>query len=169
MHLSGGNLIYCCIQRQSANLSPNPLIIEDQILKSIIKTSAMMLTIAFTLALSPLSLAQSGPVYELRTYTSTPGNLDKLLARFRDHTMRIFEKHGMSNIGYWVPVDPEKSGNTLIYILKHDSMEAATASWRAFGSDPEWAQVAEASNRDGQILQSVVREYMTATDFSQMQ
>lgn len=128
-----------------------------------------MLAIALTLALSPLSQAQDSPVYELRTYTSTPGNLDKLLARFRDHTMRIFEKHGMSNIGYWVPVDPEKSGNTLIYILKHDSMDAANASWRAFGSDPEWAQVAEASNRDGQILQSVVREYMTATDFSQMQ
>lgn len=113
--------------------------------------------------------AQEGPVFELRTYTATPGNLDKLLARFRDHTMALFEKHGMTNIGYWLPTDPEEAEDTLIYLLKHDSQEAANASWRAFGSDPAWAVVNEESNRDGAILQGVERKYLTATDFSQMQ
>lgn len=119
--------------------------------------------------LSPVhAQAQEGPVFELRTYTATPGNLDKLLARFRDHTMALFEKHGMTNIGYWVPTDPEEAEDTLIYLLKHDSREAANASWRAFGSDPAWTVVSDESNRDGAILQSVERKYMTATDFSQM-
>tara|TARA_R100001143_G_scaffold29141_1_gene28537 strand:+ start:139 stop:555 length:417 start_codon:yes stop_codon:yes gene_type:complete len=137
-----------------------------------VKISIKTLVAATLLVGSLLSAAgaaaQEGPVFELRTYTSTPGNLDKLLARFRDHTMGLFEKHGMTNIGYWIPVDEARSGNTLIYLLKHDSMEAASASWRAFASDPEWAAVNEASNRDGAILDSVQREYMTATDFSQM-
>jgi hypothetical protein len=82
--------------------------------------------------------------------------------------MRIFEKHGMTNVGYWIPVDEVEAQDTLIYLLKHDSMDAATASWRAFAQDPEWRQVNEDSNRDGAILDSVVRKYMTATDFSQM-
>lgn len=122
------------------------------------------------LALPGLTQAQmdDGPVYELRTYTATPGNLDNLLSRFRDHTMRIFEKHGMTNVAYWVPLDPELADDTLIYILKHDSMAAAQASWQAFGADPEWHEVNEASNRNGPILDSVVRQYMTMTDFSPM-
>jgi len=109
--------------------------------------------------------AQSEPVYELRTYKSTPGNLDNLQARFRDHTIRIFGNHGMEVVGFWVPTD-EDSEDTLIYILRHASREAADASWRAFGQDPEWQRVAEESNRNGQILASVVREYMSATDYS---
>ncbi|MDP2284493.1 MAG: NIPSNAP family protein [Pseudohongiella sp.] len=142
-------------------------------MKSIIKslTLASVMTIGLTIAVAvlPASVqAQDGPVFELRTYKATPGNLEKLMARFRDHTMRIFEKHGMTNIGYWLPTDEIERQDTLIYLLKHDSMEAATASWRAFSQDPEWRQVNEDSNRDGAILDSVVRKYMTATDFSQM-
>lgn len=137
------------------------------------RTLSMSLLVLSCLVLSSLGFpaqAQAqmneGPVYELRTYKSTPGNLDKLLARFRDHTMRIFEKHGMTNIAYWVPVDPELSKNTLVYLLRHDSMAAAEASWQAFGADPEWHEVAENSNRDGQILDSLTRQYMSMTDFS---
>ncbi len=142
-------------------------------MKNIIKnlTLASVMTLGLTLAVAVLptsAQAQDGPVFELRTYKSTPGNLEKLMARFRDHTMRIFEKHGMTNIGYWLPTDEVERQDTLIYLLKHDSMEAATASWRAFSQDPEWRQVNEDSNRDGAILDSVVRKYMTATDFSQM-
>jgi hypothetical protein len=137
--------------------------------KKIIKTLTIASLLGLgTLALPSASLAQEGPIFELRTYKATPGNLENLLARFRNHTMRLFEKHGMTNLGYWIPTNPEKSGDTLIYLLKHDSMEAATASWRAFATDPEWATVNEESNRNGAILDSVVREYMTATDFSQM-
>jgi len=113
--------------------------------------------------------AQGQKVFELRTYTATPGNLDNLHARFRDHTTRIFAKHGMRVVGYWTPTDEEKADDTLIYILEHASMEAASASWRAFGQDPEWQQVAEASNANGQILGGIEREYMVATDYSPMQ
>lgn len=129
---------------------------------------ASFLSISGSLLTATPVYAQEGPVFELRTYKATPGNLENLLARFRDHTMRIFEKHGMTNVGYWVPTDPEEAEDTLVYLLKHDSMAAASASWRAFATDPEWARVNEESNRNGAILDSVVRKYMTATDFSQM-
>lgn len=132
--------------------------------------AALLLSAAGSLFISS-AYAQNdgGPVFELRTYTATPGNMDKLLDRFRQHTMRLFEKHGMTNIGYWLPTDPELAENTLIYILRHDSQAAADASWRGFGTDPEWQQVNEESNRDGAILGGVVRQYLNATDFSQIQ
>ena len=118
---------------------------------------------------STSALAQNNEkVFELRTYTATAGNLDKLLTRFRDHTMRIFEKHGMTNIAYWVPTDESESGNTLVYILSHESREQADRSWQAFSQDPEWQKVNEESNANGAILESVVRKYMTTTDFSPM-
>src|SRR2546430_10531384 len=82
-----------------------------------------------------------GKVFEMRTYTTNEGKLDALLARFRDHTTRLFEKHGMTNIGYWVPKDEPLSKNTLIYILAFPSREAAQKSWAAFRSDPEWQKV----------------------------
>jgi hypothetical protein len=110
----------------------------------------------------------SGKVFELRIYTATPGNLGNLQARFRDHTLRIFENHGMTNVGYWSTSDPERSQNTLIYMLSHESRDAADASWRAFGQDPEWQAVAESSNANGQILAGIERTWMTATDFSPM-
>jgi hypothetical protein len=106
-------------------------------------------------------------VYELRTYTTNEGKLDNLNARFRDHTVRLFEKHGMESVGYWVPADGPLSVNTLIYVLKHKSREAAKASWKAFIADPEWKKAAEQSQVGGQILarrpESV---YMETTDYS---
>lgn len=121
--------------------------------------------------ISPSAFAQSPShlVYELRTYTATPGNLDKLLARFREHTMRIFEKHGMKNIGYWIPIEGEESANSLVYLLAHESEEAAMRSWQAFSADPEWQKVNEESNAGGPILQSVVRKFMHPTDFSPLE
>ena len=107
-------------------------------------------------------------VFELRIYTATPGNLDNLHARFRDHTTRIFGNHGMKVVGYWTPTSEEESENTLVYMLEHASQDAADASWRAFGQDPEWDRVAEASNANGQILAGIERKYMEATDYSPM-
>src|SRR5512134_1276077 len=75
--------------------------------------------------------AQGRKVFELRTYTSPEGKLNDLVARFRNDTTRIFEKHGMENVGYWLPTDAPASGNTLIYILAHASRDAATKSWAA--------------------------------------
>ena len=112
------------------------------------------------------SAAQDNKVYELRTYTATPGNLDNLHARFRDHTIRIFENHGMKIVGFWSPLSEGDADDTLIYVLEHASQEAANASWQAFGQDPEWKSVSEASNANGPILAGVERRYMSATDYS---
>ena len=109
----------------------------------------------------------SGKVFELRTYTTNAGKLPNLLARFRDHTRRIFEKHGIENIAYWVPQDAPESENTLIYIIAHDSRDAATESWKNFIADPEWQEVSRASQVDGPILaKAPVAVFMDATDFS---
>ena len=96
------------------------------------------------LLLSGLAAAQNR-VYELRTYTAVDGKLEAVKARFRDHTIAIFKRHGMESIGYWVPQDPEKSKNTLIYILAHPSMEAARKNWAAFRAGPELP------NRSGKV------------------
>lgn len=110
--------------------------------------------------------AQGGKVFELRTYIAPEGKLPNLEARFRDHTMRIFEKHGMSNVGYWVPQDAPASDDTLIYIISHDSREQAAENWQNFRDDPEWAEVSRASQVDGRIVSSVEAVFMDATDYS---
>ena len=110
--------------------------------------------------------AQGVKVFELRTYTAPEGKLPNLLARFRDHTLRIFERHGMVNVGYWVPQDSPASENTLIYIVSHDSRAAAEASWAAFRNDPEWQRVAEESQVDGRIVSNLQSVFLEATDFS---
>ena len=112
--------------------------------------------------------ADDGRVYELRVYTCNEGRLDALLARFRDHTCKLFEKHGMGNVGYWVPLDKENgSETTLIYVLEHKSREAAKASFRAFGEDPEWQAARKASEADGKILAKPPESvFMTPTDYS---
>jgi hypothetical protein len=107
-------------------------------------------------------------VYELRTYTCFEGKLDALKARFRDHTIRIFKKHDMQSVGYWVPEDPERSKNTLVYILVHPSREAADKNWAAFQADPEWKKVAAESEANGKIVQKVDRVFMNPTEFSQL-
>jgi hypothetical protein len=113
--------------------------------------------------------AQGSKVFELRTYTAPEGKLPNLLARFSDHTLRIFEKHGMVNVGYWVPQDTPASANTLIYILSHDSRAAAERSWAASREDAEWQRIAEESQVDGRIVSSVESVFMNAADFSPMQ
>ena len=108
----------------------------------------------------------AGRVFELRTYTAPDGKLPELQARFRNHTMRIFEKHGMKNVGYWVPQDAPAKDNTLIYIISHESREAAKKSWAAFGADPDWQKVAKESQINGKIVAGITSVYMDATDYS---
>lgn len=106
-------------------------------------------------------------VFELRTYTTNEGRLDNLNARFREHTIKLFDKHGMTPVGYWVPTQAPECTNTLIYVLKHKSREAAKASWKAFLSDPEWKKVARESQVDGRILaKSPESVFLNATDYS---
>ena len=113
--------------------------------------------------------AAAAEVYELRVYTTAEGKLDDLLKRFREHTMTIFERHGMKNVGYWTPTDETgvyPKGKTLIYLLKHPSREAAAANWKAFGDDPEWQQVRAKSEANGKIVEKVESTFMVMTDFS---
>lgn len=132
----------------------------------ILKTRSLLFAMAVGLA-AFLPSMQAEPVYELRTYHTFPGKLDNLLARFRDHTTKLFEKHGMVNVGYWVPLDAKDgAGNKLIYLLEHKSREAAAASWKAFGADPEWVKVRTASEAAGKINEKVESVFLTATDFS---
>jgi hypothetical protein len=114
--------------------------------------------------------AQAGgtKVFELRTYYTTPGKLPDLQTRFRDHTTKLFEAHGMTNIGYWVPQDEPAHSNTLIYVIAHQSREAAKKSWADFGKDPEWVKVKTASEANGKIVEKVDSVYMDATDYSKI-
>ena len=114
-----------------------------------------------------LALAQ-GPVYELRTYTAADGKLEELKARFRDHTIKIFNKHKMESVGYWVPQDPALSKNTLIYILKHPSRAEGEKNWTAFQNDEEWKKVAADSEKNGKLVNKVDRVWMDATAFSRL-
>lgn len=107
--------------------------------------------------------AADGKVYELRIYTCHPGRLDALNKRFRDHTMRLFEKHGIKNVIYLTPVDKE---DTLVYLIVHDSPAAAEKSWQSFRDDPEWQKVRDESHRDGLIVKKVESQYLKATDYS---
>src|SRR5215470_4246318 len=108
----------------------------------------------------------STAVYELRVYHANEGKLDDLLRRFRDHTMKLFEKHGIKNIAYWVPTDEPLKGRTLIYIIAHPSREAAAANWKAFQDDPEWQSVRNKSEENGKLVEKIDSTYMTLTEFS---
>jgi hypothetical protein len=132
--------------------------------------------LAFGLVLGAVALLASGGsraadapaarVFEMRTYYTFPGRLDALHKRFRDHTRKMFEKHGMTNVGYWVPQDAPARENTLVYVISHASREQARANWAAFGADPEWKKIAEASQVDGKIVERVESVFMDATDYS---
>jgi hypothetical protein len=110
--------------------------------------------------------AASERIFEKRTYTTYDGKLEDLHRRFKDHTLRLFEKHGMRNLGYWIPVDEELSENTLIFILVHENLEAAERNWDAFRNDPEWQQAYEESHADGPLVQNVNSVFMKSTPYS---
>src|SRR5207247_6349759 len=110
--------------------------------------------------------SDSRRVYELRTYTAPEGKLSEIDKRFRDHTMRIFKKHGMENVGYWHPQDAPDSSSTLIYIVSHKNRDAAKKSWADFQADPEWQKVSTESQVNGRIVSKVVSVFMDPTDYS---
>src|SRR5206468_2203209 len=127
--------------------------------------TAMMLSTMSGLE-AQASAAKSDVVYELRIYHAMEGKLDALLARFRDHTVAIFDRHGLKLVAFWTPTDEPLKGRTLIYILKHPNREAATANWKAFHDDPEWVKVSTASEVNGKLVEKVDSTYMSLTDFS---
>ena len=133
-------------------------------------------TIVFIAGVSAGSLMQSSiahaqaakHVYELRTYTAPDGKLGELHARFRDHTIKIFNKHGMKSVMYMQPQDAPDSANTLIYVLEHPSREAAKKAWADFQADPEWVKVSAESQVNGRIVSKVVSVFGDPTDYSPM-
>lgn len=119
-------------------------------------------------AVNAQTAAPAPLTYELRTYTTLPGKLPNLHARFRDHTMALFAKHGMKNVVYLTPQEGEKKDNTLVYLLAHESKAAAEKSFAAFRSDPVWTKARDESEKDGKIVEKVESVFFTPTDYSPM-
>src|SRR5947199_4754553 len=113
------------------------------------KTFSLLLLATSFAALTGVRAADNG-CFELRVYYAAPGKLEALNARFRNHTTRIFEKHGMANIGYWMPTD--NPDNKLIYLLAFPDREAARQSWKEFDADPEWQKAAKESEANGKLV-----------------
>jgi hypothetical protein len=105
-------------------------------------------------------------VFELRTYTAMPGKIDALHARFRDHTLKLFEKHRMTVIGFWKPTDEQQATRQLIYLLAFPSREAATGMWNNFQTDPEWKTVKAASEKHGPLVEKIDSVFLKPTDYS---
>ncbi len=105
-------------------------------------------------------------VFELRTYHAAPGKMEALHARFRDHTSKLFEKHAITIIGFWSPIDPKEADKKLVYLLAFPSKEGADKSWKAFRDDPEWKTVKETSEKDGKLVDKVESVYLNPTDYS---
>lgn len=112
--------------------------------------------------------AAESRVFELRTYTTPAGKLPALQRRFREHTLALFQRHGMTNIGYWTPQDSARSQNTIVYLLAYPTRQAARDSWAAFNADPEWQKARAESEANGKIVEKVESVFLDPTDFSPM-
>ncbi len=125
----------------------------------------LLLTLLAVATISPATAAEPDTrLFELRTYHAAPGKLDALLTRFRDHTVGLFEKHGMTNIGYWLPV--ENDDNLLIYLLAYPDRETREASWKAFLADTDWKAAHRASEADGTLVDHIDSVFLKPTDYS---
>ncbi|WP_020476333.1 NIPSNAP family protein [Zavarzinella formosa] len=114
----------------------------------------------------PKAEAAAGRVYEMRTYYANPGKMTALHARFKDHTCRLFEKHGITLVGFWSPTDEKQAEDVMIYILSYPSKEAADKSWKAFREDPEWIKAKEASEKDGGLVKKAESLWLKGTPYS---
>ena len=112
---------------------------------------------------------QAAPhVYELRTYTAAEGRVPNLQARFRDHTLKLFDKHGIKSVGYWTPIEGPTAGTTLVYLLEHPSREEARKNWADFGADPDWkkARADSETNAGGPLTTKIDSVFLAPTDYS---
>ena len=107
-------------------------------------------------------------IYEYRVYEALPGKLPEIHARFRNHTVKLFEKHGFQNIGYWTAHVGDYS-DRLIYIVAFENVEARERAWAGFRSDPEWHRVVAESEANGPIVARVFNTLLTPTDYSPLQ
>ena len=135
------------------------------------KTHCLVLLAAsfFCSPIVGLDIAQAeekNRVFEIRTYYANEGKLDALLARFRDHTVALFKKHGMTNVGYWVPSDNKE--NKLVYMLAFPSREARNKAFKAFSADPDWQKAYKDSTKDGRLVKKIENDFLAGTDFSKI-
>lgn len=135
--------------------------------KSILALFALCMAIG-NLAWADEPAANTTRVFELRTYTAAPGKLDELHRRFREHTLKFFEQHGMQNIGYWTPQAGSTATNTIVYLLAHKSIPTAEKSWAAFSADPDWQKIKRASEANGALVTKVESVFLNPTDYSAM-
>ncbi len=124
----------------------------------------LLALIAMTLTLGSLTAADTR-VFEMRVYYAAPGKLEALNARFRDHTIKLFEKNGITNIGYWVPEGTNPEGK-LVYVIAYPSREESKKRWQAFLNDPEWKKAYAASEKEGRLVAKLESHFMAATDYS---
>lgn len=127
---------------------------------------ALGVTIGMTLPKTEAAPANGARIYELRTYTCNDGKLDDLHERFADHTNALFVKHNMTLIGYWTPAEGDTKDNTLIYIIGHESRDAAKENWKGFVSDPVWTKAYADSKKDGPLVAGITSVFMDPTDYS---
>ncbi|QVL29853.1 NIPSNAP family protein [Telmatocola sphagniphila] len=127
---------------------------------------ALLLLVSTVSAVNDKQEDKANRVFELRIYYAAPGKMDDLNARFRDHTCKLFEKHGMTLIGFWTETNPKDKVEKLIYVLGYPSKEAADKSWKAFRDDPVWNKAREASEKNGKLVDKVESYYMKPTDYS---
>ena len=113
----------------------------------------------FGVAIAAVGQPTDQKYYEMRIYYAASGKLEALIKRFTDHTTKLFEKHGMENVGYWVPVN--NTQNALYYILSYPNKPARAKAWENFGKDPEWAKVKSESETNGKLVDSVKSVFMT--------
>ena len=132
------------------------------------QTVGICLILCMVAWLGSLQAQEAGKerVFELRTYVCHEGKLENLHKRFREHTNRLFAKHGITMIGYWTPTDGDAANDTLVYLLAYPSREAATKSWESFKNDPEWKQAYADSHKDGPIVKKVESKFLKSTDYS---
>ena len=130
---------------------------------SAMKSPTLLLALMLT-TLTAFAAEKDTRTFEMRTYYAAPGKLDALHARFRDHTVRLFEKHGVTNVGYWVPI--ENPDDRLVYVLAYPSREARESAWKAFFADPDWKAAKAASEAGGKLVAKVEQLFLSATDFS---
>lgn len=136
-------------------------------MRSVLLASLASAAIVIPAAAQDTALDPRTALYELRVYHPHPGKLDALNARFREHTLALFEKHGMRNVAYWIEPPSEQSPDgKVIYVLAFPSREARDASWAAFVADPEWQAVAAASEAGGKLVARVDSTFMSLADYS---
>ena len=142
--------------------------IRKKLVSTIAFSAAMAagIFVGVTMKSTEAAPADSARIYEMRTYTCNEGKLDDLHARFATHTNHLFVKHNMTLIGYWTPHEGETKENTLIYVIGHESREAAKENWKNFIADPVWREAYAASREDGPIVAGIESVFMDPTDYS---